>query len=263
MNVGDDSAARESAERFDHALRASALREEASHATPFDLGELWRDLASGRCKVADSFHSEARCYLVLVPASAGGSHRRRPNPRSLHVLERLLLEGSQKRLALSLGVSTSTIAGVAKACLFGMGLGCSPSKVPPLLVMAAHAEHGQGSFGDARSSELFGANSWFRLISATRPDRDLKDLLSSAELAVARLLVDGESHAEIARLRGSSRRTVANQLAAVFQRLGVSGRADLLRVLSVGRAACEPANGNARALPLERAEPQNSAQLSP
>jgi DNA-binding CsgD family transcriptional regulator len=249
MNVGDDGATLGSAARFDQALRASALREEGNPTTPFDLSELWRELGSGRCKVADSFHSETRCYLVLVPAAAEGSHRRRPNSRGLYVLERLLLEGSQKGLALSLGVSTSTVAGVTKDCLFGMGLRCSPSKVPPLLVMAAHAEHGHVSLAKARSSQLFGRDGWFRVISAMRPDRELGGLLSSAELAVARLLVDGKSHAEIARLRGSSLRTVANQLAAVFQRLGVSGRADLLRALSVGPSGCEPANGNAQALP--------------
>lgn len=231
------------------ALRASALREEGNTA-PFELGELWRELVSGRCRVADSFHSETRCYLVLVPVAPGGSCTRRPSPKGLHLLERLLLEGSQKRLALSLGVSTSTVAGLTRDCLFGMGLGCSPSKVPPLLVMAAHAEHGHASReAAARSSQLLGADSWFRVISAVRPDQTLKDLLPSAEFAVARLLVDGQSHAEIARLRGSSLRTVANQLASVFQRLGVSGRADLLRALSAGRSACEPANGNAQALP--------------
>jgi DNA-binding NarL/FixJ family response regulator len=127
-----------------------------------------------------------------------------------------------------------------------MGLHCSPSNAPPLLVMAAHAARGHASFASARSRQLHGANTWFRVVSSPRPDHDLKEVLTGAELAVARLLVDGASHAEIARARGSSRRTVANQLAAVFQRLGVSGRADLLRALSAGRTPWEPANGNAR-----------------
>jgi hypothetical protein len=41
-------------------------------------------------------------------------------------------------------------------------------------------------------------------------------------------LLEGRNYLEIAKKRGTSTRTVANQLAAAFRRLGVSGRASLL-----------------------------------
>ena len=51
--------------------------------------------------------------------------------------------------------------------------------------------------------------------------------LTVAEQEVARLAVRGLSNEHIARARGSRARTVANQLATVYRKLGVSGRREL------------------------------------
>jgi DNA-binding NarL/FixJ family response regulator len=76
----------------------------------------------------------------------------------------------------------------------------------------------------------------------------LPSTLTSAERSVAAAVLRGCSHAEIARERGSSPRTVANQLAGAFRKLQVRSRAELaaslaahnrtlLRVLPGGRQA--------------------------
>jgi DNA-binding CsgD family transcriptional regulator len=52
-------------------------------------------------------------------------------------------------------------------------------------------------------------------------------MLSAAESEVARHILAGRSNSEIARLRGCSRRTVANQVASVFRKLGVGSRLEL------------------------------------
>jgi DNA-binding NarL/FixJ family response regulator len=70
-----------------------------------------------------------------------------------------------------------------------------------------------------------------RVIGARRPDGHLEKLLPAAELAVIRRLVEGCSYAEIAAERGTSTRTIANQITAVFRRLHVSGRNELLHRL--------------------------------
>ncbi len=57
--------------------------------------------------------------------------------------------------------------------------------------------------------------------------------LTRAEGEVVALAADGLSNHEIARRRGTSSRTVANQLAAVFQKLGVSSRSELYALLSI------------------------------
>jgi DNA-binding CsgD family transcriptional regulator len=51
--------------------------------------------------------------------------------------------------------------------------------------------------------------------------------LSAAERDVAALILRGRDNASIANLRGTSVRTVANQVASIFNKLGVRSRAEL------------------------------------
>lgn len=51
--------------------------------------------------------------------------------------------------------------------------------------------------------------------------------LSPAEREVVELLLSGASNAEIAHQRGTSARTVANQAASIFRKLGVGSRMEL------------------------------------
>ncbi len=50
--------------------------------------------------------------------------------------------------------------------------------------------------------------------------------LTDAERAIATAILAGASTAEIAGRRGTSPRTVANQLAAIYRKLGVQSRAE-------------------------------------
>lgn len=56
--------------------------------------------------------------------------------------------------------------------------------------------------------------------------------LTAAERAVAQEVARGFSNEEIATLRGSSPRTVANQMQAIFRKLGVGSRIELARRLA-------------------------------
>jgi DNA-binding CsgD family transcriptional regulator len=51
--------------------------------------------------------------------------------------------------------------------------------------------------------------------------------LSEAERAVALLVIDGHTNAEIGALRGTSARTVANQVARILEKLDLGSRAEL------------------------------------
>lgn len=51
--------------------------------------------------------------------------------------------------------------------------------------------------------------------------------LTTAEVAVAKLAREGLSNAEIGKIRGTSPRTVANQLARIYRKLGVGSRLGL------------------------------------
>ena len=52
--------------------------------------------------------------------------------------------------------------------------------------------------------------------------------LTQAEREVALLVLEGRSNAEIGRLRGRAPRTIANQIARVFRKLGVNSRSELV-----------------------------------
>ncbi|HWZ90380.1 MAG TPA: helix-turn-helix transcriptional regulator [Polyangiaceae bacterium] len=56
--------------------------------------------------------------------------------------------------------------------------------------------------------------------------------LTTTEQAVFTALLDGQSNQQIATSRGRALRTVANQVAAIFQKLGVSSRAELVAKFS-------------------------------
>jgi len=56
--------------------------------------------------------------------------------------------------------------------------------------------------------------------------------LSVAEREILPLLLAGRSNLDIARQRGTSRRTVANQVASILRKLGVSSRVHLAAALA-------------------------------
>ena len=61
---------------------------------------------------------------------------------------------------------------------------------------------------------------------------ELPEDVTQAERDVVRLVILGKSNAEIARERGTSIRTVANQMQSIFKKLGVFSRAELIARLS-------------------------------
>ena len=211
--------------------RPSFVELDAHRATPVDLRCLWRELLTGSVRIIDHFCTEERCYLCLVQGTGTKRLRQCFSPRNIEILERVLLGDSQKLVSLELGLAPSTVALIVARCLRALGLDCHASSVPMLVVMAVHAFRDADASSDARRLDIDYAGARYVVISARRPDAPLEHMLSGCEYAVARLRVEGRSHAEIARLRRVSPRTVANQLTATFQKLRVSGRADLLREL--------------------------------
>jgi DNA-binding CsgD family transcriptional regulator len=86
---------------------------------------------------------------------------------------------------------------------------------------------------DARDPELqvfdieVGGHSLVVVSLPTRRHVEVADGLTPAEHAVAQLAMTGMSNAAIGRRRQCSARTVANQLASVYRKLGVQSRGEL------------------------------------
>jgi DNA-binding CsgD family transcriptional regulator len=205
------------------ALREAAVQRDAATGRPFDLADLWRLLTSGAWVFRDTFETDERYLAVLQPAALLPA---RPlAPRKLQLLERVLLGAPAKVVAMDNQRSLSSITGSVQFCIRAMGLSTRVSQASVLLTLAARGclQPDQGrELG--RMSELDEDGQSYFVVSALRPDLRLPAHLSLAETAVLRSLLAGNSYAHISGQRATSPRTVANQLATAFRKLGVSGR---------------------------------------
>jgi DNA-binding CsgD family transcriptional regulator len=212
-------------------LRSRAVQADATEGRQIDLALVWRALVNGDSRATDSFHSADRCYLLLEPPGHDHEKCSKTQAAKIRILEAILLEGAQKNVAIDLGLSPSTVAGALKQCLEAIGLPCTTSRISSLLVGAAYASQADSQRRWGRVSEVLVAGVCYRVISVARPEAELARLLTPAQYEVVRLLIEGKSHVEIAISRHRSTRTIANQLGAVFRKLGVSGRSELIRSL--------------------------------
>jgi DNA-binding CsgD family transcriptional regulator len=208
------------------ALRWAAERTDAEFGIPGDLCDVWRVLVSGSFVIQDYFRNTEFWYVLLRAVS-------QPNPLQpcdQALLEYVLANASQKRAALEHEVSASTVSSTVQRGLRSLGLTCKPQKVPLIVALLARANTAPGI-----RSGRFSACSWrarsLHVVSLPRPELQLQRQLTVAQYDVACSIIDGASHAQISRDRRKSVRTVANQIASVFQRLGVSGRGELIRAL--------------------------------
>jgi DNA-binding NarL/FixJ family response regulator len=194
---------------------------------PVDLAEVWSSLVRGACVVAEGFFTDESCGLIL---STRPSQRAPLDGRPLGILESILCGHSQNCVSIDLGLSPATIALSARVALEQLGVMTRPSRVHPLLMLAASAgRHPQQIFA-SETAAVRSAGS-FRVIEVPRPERGLESVFPKASLDVLRRLVEGQCYAAMAGSRGTSERTIANQVSAIFRRLRVSGRNELVHRL--------------------------------
>ena len=215
----------------DEALRTTAMAETAARFSAIDSGSIWRDLVEGRTTIVDEFSVQGWSFLIVrhLPEKNG----RRLTPRTLQILEAVLRGADPKVVSIDRKLSASTIATCLKQACEAIGVRCKPSKVPLLLVALVHAAKGDGRLDSGRAAEFQYAGASYRALCVPSPYTVFDRCLSPAEKAVMRMRLEGKSHAEIAARRRTSRRTVANQVATAFHRLGVSCRSDLMELLIV------------------------------
>jgi len=190
-----------------------------------DLGALWHALRDGSVFVTATECRGDRCFATL---SANPQGRQGPPNEDLQALERVLAGELNKVVASELGISASTLSLHCSKALRAIATESLVSRVPIVLVTAALCARGW-SLPQARVEERLADG---LVVSFDLPGKRLMARLTGVEAEVLRMTIEGKSHAEIATGRGTSRRTVANQLGAIFRKLGVSGRS-ALRALAV------------------------------
>lgn len=220
------------------ALRPSAILADSQAPEVVELALVWRQLVTGLYRVADGFFSDEHCYLVL--SSETGNAPAAVEGRRLDILLAVLGGLRQKNIAIDLALAPSTVALNSRLALQSLGVTCKPSRAHPLLMLAAHAVRTATSIVARRSTFIAPDDSELTVIAVPRPDRHLAAILPSAELSVIRRLVEGLAYGEIASYRGTASRTIANQITAVFRRIKVSGRNELVLQLFLQELRISP-----------------------
>lgn len=218
-------------------LVAAAAALDHRACAQIELAPIWQELVQGYASVEVTFFSSTRCGVVLAAAAPPATPPLAG--RRLEIIESILTGASQNQIAIEMAVAASTVALHARLALESLGVPGRPSRVHPLLMLAATLSRqritASGSLGFMRVGERE-----LRVVGIPRPDRCLADILPTAEREVVGYLFEGCCYAEIAQRRRTAERTIANQIAAVFKRLRVSGRAELVQRLFVLDHAVPP-----------------------
>ncbi len=169
--------------------------------------DMWPSMVSGQWTLVER---EERDGKHVVEAHANVP--RRPPLADLTPLERACAElvrrgHGNKQIAYALGLSLGTVGSTLTTTMRKLGV---------------RSRVGLISLGDAPS--------------LADVERVLGNTATPAEIAVAALAVAGMSNAQIAHQRGVAPRTIANQLATLFGRLGISSRSELAALVQAARA---------------------------
>lgn len=219
-----DALGKNARERLQHAMLQSELaRGRLRQDDPERAQALWEALVSGRWSLVDRFDSDGRRFVMAVRNDPELGDPRGLSARERQVAEFLGLGRSVKEIGYLLGLSPSTIADTLQRAQRKLGLA---SKVELAVFFAPTGLR-------ARLAEIDWQGE--SMLVGSLPLRETQDLdgLSEAERSVALLLLRGFTLAAIAEARGVSERTVANQVQAVYRKLGVRSRTELATTLTI------------------------------
>jgi DNA-binding CsgD family transcriptional regulator len=202
------------------ALRRAVIAREGARSSRRSArgSELWPALIAGRWSLLDAFTASGIRYLVAYenPPAVTGSRALRLHERT--VLEHALDGRAGKWIALEIDLSESAVARILSAALRKIGAAD----------LAALAGARTARFEALDGATIDDALAIARVAPVQRPMARLSD----AERDVALCLLGGMRRAVIARQRGTSPRTVANQITSIYHKLGISSCRELMAQLT-------------------------------
>lgn len=198
------------------ALRRAVIARERARSQRHSTGggELWPALIAGRWSLLDAFTASGRRYIVAYENPAAATETRALRPHERAVLEHALEGRAGKWIALEMDLSESVVARILCAALRRIG-------AADLAALAgARTAVFEALDGAATDDAL--------AMARVAPTQRSLARLSDAEREVATCLLGGMRCAVIARERGTSPRTVANQITSIYHKLGISSRRELM-----------------------------------
>lgn len=223
QRAGDDSAVRDSggpgAQLYELALAADASTTDTSSG---DAAAILDQVLTGQaCLTLHFVHADRRVLLLRV-----GRPPSTPPPltqRERDVVAQRLRGASLKAIATGFGVSISTVAKTLKRAM---------SKLQMRNLAELISVLGGSDLRDYRATPLLADGAQYWVLSHAASSRPWPGTLTRTEREIVTELLAGCSNGEIALRRGVALRTVANQVASIFKKVGVHSRMDLVRQLA-------------------------------
>jgi len=204
------------------ALRRAVLHVDkvrtAGRREPDAALKTWEALIRGRWSLVDKFDSDGRRFVAAIR-----NDPRFPDPRGLSLRERQVAEyvaigRSTKEIAYLLGASPDSVENSARRAQAKLGLA---SRVELAAFFAPGGIR-------ARLAQVAVADDVLLIGSADGLSEQRLAGVTSAEREVLGLLIAGSTNQDIARRRGTSANTTANQIQAIFRKFGVRSRIELM-----------------------------------
>ena len=211
------------------ALRSAVLQvDRARSATgrrePDAALEAWEALIRGRWSLVDKFDSDGRRFVAAVRNDPRFPDPRGLSPRERQVAEYVAMGRSAKEIAYLLGASQASVENSTRRAVAKLGLASrvelaaffAPGGIRAHLAQAAIADDVLliGSADGLSETKLAG--------------------VTSAEREVLGLIIAGSTNQDIARRRGTSPNTTANQIQAIFRKFRARSRIELMARLGSG-----------------------------
>jgi DNA-binding NarL/FixJ family response regulator len=197
-------------------LRRGVLAREGVRAGRRSCDEhaLWPALVAGRWSLLDAFTAAGTRYIVAHENPPEAAPLRALTQREQLVLDHVLAGRAGKWIALELGISEPTVARTIRTAVRRLGVA---DPVALAGVQATRFESLDGVIADRALA-----------VGHKTLDRCSMDSLTRSERDVMAGMLNGQRVAAIAWGRGTSRRTVALQMASIYRKMGVSSRRELL-----------------------------------
>ena len=150
--------------------------------------------------------------------------------REQRIIESLLSGWSQKQIGYEFDLSPGTVSSAIRQILHKLGAACWEHLVAVACALGG-AERSELDETCVESTE----DASLEISATVRPG--VLSKLTPAERDIALYVVGGCSNAQIARLRHTSVRTIANQISSLFRKLDVRGRLELILRMLVDEPA--------------------------
>lgn len=197
--------------------RLDQLRTRQGRSNPDQALEAWEGLVQGRWSLVDHFDSDGCRYVLAIR-----NDPRYPDPRGLTMRERQVAEflgqgHSCKEIGYALGLTRAAVTNCTSRARRKLGL----SSLTELTAFFAPS----GPRATLAESVVHGDTLLIGTYSLIHIDHVAK--LTDAERAVLAALLSGSTNRHIAQRRNCSEHTVANQVQAIFRKVGVRSRSEL------------------------------------